>query len=178
MSRDLHAEKNCPESLVVKAVPLWNSKVPGAVPQDWVSIAVKAEARCLATEHNDDAEVPGVGEPALLASDLDQSLAEGHKSRENDAEDLGGSKGGKDDTGDNEEVAEGAAVGEPAMLLGSTLAQTFSEGHKDLADAEEGSDDGGECRRIVGDGQKVPGEVGGDEDAPAPATDNVGPNIL
>ena len=61
------------------------------------------------------------------------------------------------------------------MLLGSTLAQSFSAGHKDVADAEEGADDSGECRRLAGDGYKVPGEVGGDEDAPTPATDKVGP---
>ena len=60
LSRDLHAVKKCTKSLVEKALLLWNSKVPGAVPQDWVTIAVKSEARCLATEHTDDAEVAGV----------------------------------------------------------------------------------------------------------------------
>ena len=128
LTRDLRAKKRCPESLVVKAMPLRNSKAPESEVQDLLTSATKSESAMplvpsLAGEHEDVVDGAGVGEPVPLDSDLAQSLAEGVKGGVSDAEDMCGLEGGGDDTVEHDEVLEGAAVGEPATLLGPPLAQ-------------------------------------------------------
>ena len=163
-------------------MPLRNSKAPESEVQDLLTSATKSERAMplvpsLAGEHEDVVDGAGVGEPVPLDSDLAQSLAEGGKAlvkalvkgAVSDAEDMCGLEVGGDDTVEHDEVLEGAAVGEPATLLGPPLHSPSLKG-ANAEDAEEGGADGGECHREDGDGYEVLGEVGGDGDAPAPAT--------